>query len=45
MTWSFFWDWDLARDQVRWMTAWDTTAEDVEAFAAGVRAVTDERLD
>ena len=38
--WSFFWDWDLARHQVRWMTAWDTTSEDVEAFAAGVRAVT-----
>ena len=36
--WSFFWDWDLARDQVRWMTALDTTTEDVEAFAAGVRA-------
>ncbi len=24
--WSFFWDWDIARSQVRWMTAWDTTA-------------------
>jgi threonine aldolase len=24
---------------VRWMTAWDTTAEDVETFAAGVREV------
>ena len=23
--WSFFWDWDPARHQVRWMTAWDTT--------------------
>ena len=23
--WSFFWDWDVARHQVRWMTAWDTT--------------------
>jgi len=23
---------------VRWMTAWDTTVDDVEAFAAGVRA-------
>jgi hypothetical protein len=22
---------------VRWMTAWDTTLEDVQAFAAGVR--------
>ena len=33
--WCFFWDWDVARHQVRWMTAWDTTAEDVAAFAAG----------
>lgn len=36
--WSFFWDWDLSRSQVRWMTSWDTTPEDVDAFAAGVRA-------
>ena len=43
--WSFFWDWDVARDQVRWMTAWDTTAQDVDAFAAGVRAVTTNALD
>jgi threonine aldolase len=35
--WCFFWDWDVTRDQVRWMTAWDTTATDVEQFAAGVR--------
>ncbi len=35
--WSFFWDWDLSRSQVRWMTSWDTTAADVDAFAAGVR--------
>jgi threonine aldolase len=35
--WSFFWDWDLSQDQVRWMTSWDTTVEDVEAFAEGVR--------
>jgi threonine aldolase len=34
--WSFFWDWDVATHQVRWMTSWDTTAEDVEQFAAGV---------
>ncbi len=38
--WSFFWDWDPARHQVRWMTAWDTTPEDVRAFAAGVTAAT-----
>jgi threonine aldolase len=36
--WSFFWDWDVATHQVRWMTSWDTTAEDVDRFAAGVAA-------
>jgi len=36
--WSFFWDWDVARSQYRWMTAWDTTSADVERFAAGVAA-------
>jgi threonine aldolase len=35
--WSFFWDWDMTINQVRWMTGWDTTPEDVEAFASGVR--------
>lgn len=35
--WSFFWDWDVTRSQVRWMTSWDTTADDVDAFATGVR--------
>ncbi len=35
--WCFFWDWDVARNQVRWMTSWDTTATDIDAFAAGVR--------
>ncbi len=38
-SWSFFWDWDTPRHQVRWMTSWDTAADDVDAFAAGVRAV------
>ena len=28
--------WDMSRQQVRWMTAWDTTADDVDRFAAGV---------
>lgn len=37
--WCFFWDWDLARSQVRWMTSWDTTDEDVARFAEGVRLV------
>ncbi|MEO6122894.1 MAG: beta-eliminating lyase-related protein [Ilumatobacteraceae bacterium] len=35
--WCFFWDWNVAVDQVRWMTAWDTTEADVDTFAAGVR--------
>ena len=39
--WSFFWDWDIASSQVRWMTSWDTTVEDVDAFAAGVCALVD----
>ena len=37
--WSFFWDWDLSRSQVRWMTSWDTSEADVDAFAAGVRSL------
>jgi threonine aldolase len=37
--WCFFWDWDVSRNQVRWMTSWDTTEEDIDRFAAGVRAV------
>lgn len=36
--WNFFWDWDISRSQVRWMTSWDTTEADVDAFAAGVTA-------
>ncbi len=35
--WCFFWDWDHTIHQVRWMTAWDTTSDDVSAFLAGVR--------
>lgn len=38
--WSFFWDWDVAKHQVRWMTAWDTTADDVARFVAGVTFAT-----
>lgn len=37
--WTPFYDWDEHRNQVRWMTAWDTRPADVETFAAGVRAV------
>lgn len=41
--WCFFWDWDVSRNQVRWMTSWDTTDEDVDAFAAGVRVALDKK--
>lgn len=34
--WNFFWDWDESIGQVRWMTSWDTTEEDVDRFVAGV---------
>ena len=37
--WSFFWEWDLASSLVRWMTSWATTRDDVDRFAAGVRAI------
>lgn len=36
---SFFWPWDPATNRVRWMTSWDTTESDVEAFAAAVRGL------
>ncbi|BBZ19628.1 threonine aldolase family protein [Mycolicibacterium gadium] len=29
-----FYDWDRARGEVRWMTAWDTTREDVDRFVS-----------
>ena len=41
--WCFFWDWDTSRHQVRWMTAWDTSEEDVSRFAEGVRAILAQR--
>ncbi len=37
--WCFFWDWDPSIDQVRWMTAWDTTQDDLDRFSAGVAAL------
>lgn len=37
--WSFFYDWDVRREQVRWMTAWDTTDADIDGFVAGLRHV------
>jgi threonine aldolase len=43
---SFFYEWgdvDDERVMVRWMCAWDTTAEDVDDFAAAVREVVGHR--
>jgi threonine aldolase len=37
--WAHFYDWDIATDQVRWMTAWDVTESEIDAFAAGVRTL------
>ncbi len=37
--WCFFWDWDVGSHQVRWMTAWDTTSDDIATFARGVETV------
>ncbi|MFD1214572.1 threonine aldolase family protein [Arthrobacter sp. GCM10027362] len=33
-----FYDWDAARGEVRWMCSFDTTEEDVDAFAEAIRA-------
>jgi threonine aldolase len=33
-----FYVWDEATNEVRWMCSWDTTPDDVDAFAAAVRA-------
>ncbi len=33
----FFYVWDAARGEVRWMTAFDTTAEDIEDFVACIK--------
>lgn len=32
-----FYDWDRARGEVRWMTAWDTTEADVDHFVTVIR--------
>ena len=29
-----FYDWDRLRGEVRWVTAWDSTPEDVDRFVA-----------
>ncbi|WBU37324.1 threonine aldolase family protein [Homoserinibacter sp. YIM 151385] len=32
-----FYDWDRAAGEVRWMTSWDTTEADIDAFVAVIR--------
>jgi threonine aldolase len=34
-----FYVWDERRNEVRWMCAWDTTEDDVDAFAATIREI------
>ncbi len=34
---SFFWPWDASVSEVRWMTSFDTTTEDIDAFATLLR--------
>ena len=34
--WHFY-TWDATRNEVRWMCAWNTSPEDVDAFAADIR--------
>jgi len=41
--WCDFYPWDVAAHQMRWMTAWDTSSEDVDRFAAGVGAALSRR--
>ncbi|HTW11831.1 MAG TPA: low specificity L-threonine aldolase [Solirubrobacteraceae bacterium] len=33
-----FYEWDETTGEVRWMCSWDTTEEDIDTFAAAVRA-------
>jgi threonine aldolase len=31
-----FYDWDAAKNEVRWMCSFDTTAQDIDAFIAAI---------
>ena len=33
----FFYVWDEDRSEVRWMTSWDTTEDDIEKFVQKIR--------
>lgn len=35
-SWSYFYDWDQSRNEVRWMCSFDTTNQDIDRFVAGV---------
>ncbi|MFC7402223.1 threonine aldolase family protein [Citricoccus sp. GCM10030269] len=39
-----FYDWDVNRHEVRWMTSWDTTEDDVDGFIAALRTQLTTRL-
>jgi threonine aldolase len=41
----YFYVWDEATGEVRWMCSWDTTSEEVDAFAAAVRSACAEVLE
>jgi threonine aldolase len=41
--WATFYTWNEARHEVRWMCAFDTTADDVDRFAAGIIAAMADR--
>jgi len=36
---SFFYVWNQAQGEVRWMTSWDTTEEDISGFVAEARRI------
>jgi threonine aldolase len=36
---AFFYVWNAETSEVRWMTAWDTTEDEVERFAAAIREI------
>ena len=38
-----FYDWDESKGEVRWMTSFDTTTEQVDAFAAAIRQAVAEK--
>lgn len=35
----FFYEWDESRNEVRWMTSWDTTEEDIEGFVKTLKSL------